>query len=144
MAVHSFVATEIPSFQVLAEKYRKQFPLGSAYVNSYDARPMLHFRPERNRRYTSLSFVKAVKRESVPPSYEELKHAYHLAGQSFVGKLKEIFLVLDDDMAKKATNSGGQSKAAKASKPPKEVKGSKRRASGDNSGELRSKVPATQ
>jgi hypothetical protein len=104
---------------------------------------MLHFRQERNRRYSSLSFVKAVSRESPPPSYDELKHAYHLAGQSFVGKLKEIFLVLDDDMAKKATSSGGRSKAAKSAKPSKDVKTNKRHASGDT-GEVRKKIPATQ
>lgn len=130
----------------MAEKYRKKFPLGSAYVNSYDPRPMLHYRSERNRRYNSLGYVKAICNEQVPPTFDELKHAYHLAGQSFVGKLKEIFLVLDDDLAKKASKSGSKA-AAKATKPvkdSKETKSTKRRASGDGTNDARKKLPSTQ
>jgi hypothetical protein len=112
--------------------------MGSAYINTYDARPMLHIRQERNRRYTSYSYVSAVRRETTPPSFEELKHAYHVAGDSFIGRLKEIFLILDDDAAKKPSNAGGKSKASK------NAKAGKRRASGDSSNEVKKKVPATQ
>ncbi len=109
---------------------------------------MLHFRPERNRRYSSISYVKAISREPTPPTFDELRHAYHLAGQSFVGKLKEIFLVLDDDQAKKVSNAGGHAKNAKANKNVKEGQKSgqktKLRASNDNSSEVKKKVPATQ
>jgi hypothetical protein len=104
---------------------------------------MLHYRSERNRRYNSLNYVKAISMEKVPPTYDELKHAYHLAGQSFVGKLKEIFLVLDDDLAKK-TNKSGSKQAAKASKPTKDGKAIKRRASRDASSDARKKLPSTQ
>jgi hypothetical protein len=82
--------------------------------------------------------------ESVPPTFEELKHAYHLAGQSFVGKLKETFLVLDDDLAKKVTKSGGRNQAAKAVKPAKDGKAVKRRASGEVPSDVKKKLPATQ
>jgi len=102
---------------------------------------MLHIRTERNRRYSNYSFVNAVCRESNPPPAEELKHAYHIAGESFIGKLKEYFILLDDDTAKKSSNSGGRLKAAKADKSGK---GGKRRASGDASSETRKKMPATQ
>jgi hypothetical protein len=107
---------------------------------------MLHYRSERNRRYNSVSYVKAVCMEQVPPTYNELKHAYHLAGQSFVGKLKEVFLVLDDDMAKKTSKSGGSKQTTKPGKPAKEVRASasKRHASGDTSNDVRKKMPATQ
>ncbi len=92
-------------------------------------------------RYNSYSFVNAVTREQNPPSSEELRHAYHVAGNSFVGKLKELFIILDDDEAKKSSSAGGISKAAKADKAGK---ANKRRASGDTSGETKKKVSATQ
>jgi hypothetical protein len=114
--------------------------LGSAYVNAYSTRPRLHVRTERNRRYNSYSFVNSVCREPIP-TQDELKHAYHIAGSSFVGQLKEFFLVLDDDQAKKGSGSGGQSKSAKNDKAGK---GGKRRASGDNSNETKKKIPSTQ
>jgi hypothetical protein len=131
-------------FQVLADRHRKQFPLGSAYINTYDPRPMLHLRTEKNRRYDSYSFVNAVSRESNPPTAEELRHAYHIAGGSFVGKLKEFFIILDDDKAKKPFKAG-PSKSAKTDKTDKTVKAGqgKRRASGEG-GEAKKKVPATQ
>jgi hypothetical protein len=103
---------------------------------------MLHYRAERNRRYNSLSYVKAITMEKVPPTYDELKHAYHLAGQSFVGKLKEIFVVLDDDLAKKTSKSGGGKQTTKANKPIRD--GKKRRASGDVTSDVKKKLPSTQ
>ncbi len=121
----------------MADRFRKNYPLGSAYVSAFDARPRLHFRIERNRRYTSLSFVKAVCKEANRLTYDELKHAYHVAGDSFVGQLKELFIILDDDQAKKGSSAGGRSRAAKQSK-------GKRRASGEAASEVRNKVPATQ
>ncbi len=103
---------------------------------------MLHIRTERNKRYDSYSFVNAVTRES-PPSFDELRHAYHVAGASFIGKLKQIFVVLDDDQAKKPSTAGGHNKASKNDKAGK-ASGSKRRASGDAASETRKKLPATQ
>ncbi len=116
--------------------------MGSAYVNAYDSHPRLHIRNERNRRYNDYSYVNAVCREP-KPTQEELRHAYHVAGDSFVGKLKEYFLILDDDHAKKASNAGGQSKAAKAAKGNKAGKG-KRHASGEPGDEAKKRVPSTQ
>jgi hypothetical protein len=134
---------------VIAEQYRKAYPLGSAYINVYDARPMLHIRSERNKRYTSLSYVNAVTRDSnlIPPA-EELRHAYHVAGDSFIGKLKETFLVLDDDIAKKPSRSGGKNKAVSGSgsKAGNKAgsKANKRRASGEVASDPSKKVSATQ
>jgi hypothetical protein len=119
----------------MAEKYRKAYPLGSAYVNTFDSHPMFNFRQERNRRYTTLSYVNAVRRDQNPPTQEELRHAYHVAGDSFVGLLKETFLVLDDDVAKKGSNAGGKNKASKPGK---------RRASIESANDTKKKVSATQ
>jgi hypothetical protein len=85
-----------------------------------------------------LSFVKAVCKESDPPTADELRHAFHLAGNSFVGQLKELFIVLDDDEAKRPSTAGGKSKAEKT------AKAGKRRASGGTPTETKKRLPATQ
>jgi hypothetical protein len=124
----------------LAERYRKRFPLGSAYVSSYESRPTLNVRSERNKRHTSLSFVEAVDQDPILTT-EELLPAYRIAGDAFIGKMKALFLVLDDDEAKKQPwKSGSQKKNQNQKK--------KRQASGEGSSGTsdikRKPMPATQ
>ncbi len=112
--------------------------MGSAFVNAYDARPMLHIRSERNCRYDSYSFVEAVQQEETPPK-SELKGAYRIAGKSFPGKLRKTFIVLQDDHVPEASTP-----PAKAAKPSGSKDGKKKhRASGDNS-TVQKKMPLTQ
>jgi hypothetical protein len=94
---------------------------------------LLHVRPERNRRFKPLSFVEAVC-EDTKPTVEELLSAYRVAGDVFIGKLKKLFIILDDDVAvKKPANAGVQKKK------------NKRHASGDGaSGSKKKNMPATQ
>jgi hypothetical protein len=120
-------------FQVLAERYRQRYPLGSAYVSAYEARPTLNVRQERKRRFISLNFVEAVAQDGTPTT-AELVSAYRVAGDGFPGKLKRLFLVLDDDEAAKKPGS------AEAQK-----KKNKRHASGEgSSGASKKSLPATQ
>jgi len=123
------------NFKVLADRYRQRHPTGGAYVTAYESRPMLNVRPERNRRFQPLSFVEAVKQDT-QPTVEELLPAYRVAGDSFIGKMKRLFIFLDDDTAKnKPSQSGSQKKK------------NKRRASGEGSSTADSKrktVPSTQ
>jgi hypothetical protein len=106
--------------------------MGTAYVSAYEARPMLHVRPERNRRLTELSFVEAVGQDT-QPTVEELLPAYRVAGDAFPGRLRELFIVLDDDVSKnKPAKSGSQKKK------------NKRSASGDGPAERKKTVPSTQ
>ncbi len=109
--------------------------MGAAYVTAYEARPVLNVRPERNRRFQPLSFIEAVNQDT-QPTVEELLPAYRIAGDSFIGNMKRLFIVLDDDTAKgKPAQSGSQKKK------------NKRQASGDssNSGSSKSKkMPSTQ
>jgi hypothetical protein len=83
---------------VLAERYRQKYPLGAAYVQAYEARPVLNVRPDRNRRFQPLSFIEAISQDT-QPTVEELLPAYRVAGDAFIGKMKRKFLVLDDDEA---------------------------------------------
>jgi hypothetical protein len=94
---------------------------------------MLHVRQERNRRFQALNFVESVSQDT-RPTVEELIPAYRVAGDAFIGKMKSLFLVLDDDEAvKQPAKSGNQKKK------------NKRQASGDN-GVLNKKksLPSTQ
>jgi hypothetical protein len=103
-------------------------------VNAYESRPTLNVREEKHRRFISLSFVEAVSQDSII-STEELIPAYRVAGDGFPGRLRRLFLVLDDDEAAK--------QPAKASTLKKK---NKRHASGDSTGGGKTKkaLPSTQ
>ncbi len=94
---------------------------------------MLNVKQERHKRFTALSFVEAVAQDS-NPTVEELIPAYRVAGDSFIGRMKTLFIVLDDDEAVKQPWKSGSVK-----------KKNKRHASGDNaSGSKKKSLPATQ
>ncbi len=95
--------------QVLAERYRQRYPLGGAYVTAYEARPQLHVRSERNRRFVALSFVEAVDQDRYVPG-SELRPAYRVAGDAFMGRMKRLFIVLDDDEAARQPAKAGNQK----------------------------------
>jgi hypothetical protein len=101
-------------------------------VNAYESRPTLNVRPEKNRRPVPLNFVEAVGQDSTP-STAELIPAYRVAGDAFPGKLKRLFLVLDDDEAVKQPHKAGNQK-----------KKNKRHASGEGPSDVKKKMPATQ
>ncbi len=106
--------------------------MGSAYVDAYNSRPSLNVRTERNRRHTTLSFVEAVGQDSAP-TVEELLPAYRVAGDGFIGKMKALFIILDDDVAVKQPQRAGIQKKKK------------RQASGDSTVETKKKaLPSTQ
>jgi hypothetical protein len=94
---------------------------------------MLNVKSEKNRRFIPLNFVEAVSQDTTPTT-EELIPAYRVAGDGFPGKLKALFLVLDDDEA-----------AKKPWKSEVQKKKNKRHASGDSLGGGKKKnLPATQ
>jgi hypothetical protein len=76
--------------------------------------------------------VESVAQDSTPTT-EELIPAYRVAGDAFPGKLKRLFLVLDDDEAARQPHRAGNQK-----------KKNKRHASGEGSSEVKKKMPATQ
>jgi hypothetical protein len=123
--------------QVLAERYRQRYPLGGAYVTAYEARPQLHVRSERNHRFVALSFVEAVDQDkSVPAS--ELLSAYRVAGDAFRGRMKRLFLVLDDDEAARQPAKANNQK--KTTKRPASGEGT----SGTASSKKKNQLPSTQ
>jgi hypothetical protein len=72
--------------------------MGGAYVTAYEAYPQMHVRSERNRRFNPLSFVEAVSQDRYV-AHEDLRPAYRVAGDAFIGKMKRLFILLDDDEA---------------------------------------------
>jgi hypothetical protein len=117
---------------VLISQYRKRHPLGLAFLNAYESRPLLHLRADKTRRYSVLTFVEAVTQEQ-PPSHDDLQAAYRIAGSKFIGKLKRLFIVLDDDYAVKLQAKGSSGKFNKG----------KRRLSTDGPS-TKKRVPSTQ
>jgi hypothetical protein len=110
--------------------------MGGAYVTAYESRPQLHVRSERNRRFVGLSFVEAVSQDMHVP-VEDLRPAYRVAGDAFIGRMKRLFILLDDDTAvKQPAKAGTQKKTAKR-------QASVERASGGASGSKK-KVSSTQ
>jgi hypothetical protein len=103
-------------------------------VSAYEARPTLNVRQEKKRRFIPLMFVEAVAQDSTPTT-EELIPAYRVAGDGFPGKLRRLFIVLDDDEA-----------AKKPGKADFNKKKNKRHASGEgtSSGLKKKSMPATQ
>jgi hypothetical protein len=101
-------------------------------VSAYESWPTLNVRPEKNRRHTTLNFVESVSQDSCPTT-EELIPAYRVAGDGFPGKLKRLFLVLDDDEAVKQPHRAGSQK-----------KKNKHHASGEGPSDVKKKMPATQ
>jgi len=89
----------------LVSQFRKRNPLGSAFINAYESRPLFNFRLHKTRRYSTLTFVEAVTQEP-NPSHEDLSHAYRIAGNKLIGKLRKLFIVLDDDVAAKLQSRG--------------------------------------
>ena len=83
----------------------------------------------------ALGFVEAVNEDSHVPA-EELKPAYRVAGDAFIGRMKRLFLLLDDDVAVKQPAKAGTQK-----------KNIKRQASGEGSSGSsgsKKKLPSTQ
>jgi hypothetical protein len=109
--------------------------MGTATVSAYESRPTLNIRQERNRRFTSLGFVEAVCQDTNPTT-EELIPAYRVAGDGFMGRMRRLFIVLDDDEAVKQPGKAGNQKKKK------------RHASGEgssgSSGSKKKPLPATQ
>jgi hypothetical protein len=101
-------------------------------VSAYESWPTLNVRLEKNRRHTSLSFVEAVAQDSCPTT-EELIPAYRVAGDAFPGKMKSLFLVLDDDVAATQPHRAGSQK-----------KKNKHHASGEGPADAKKKLPSTQ
>jgi hypothetical protein len=66
---------------------------------------MLHLRIDKTRRYQALTFVEAVTQEP-PPSHDDLQAAYRIAGNKLIGKLRKLFVILDDDVATKIQTRG--------------------------------------
>jgi hypothetical protein len=83
-----------------------------------------------------LSFVEAVAEDRHVPA-EELRPAYRVAGDAFIGRMKRLFILLDDDVAvRQPAKAGSQKKTAKR-------QASVERASGGASGSKK-KLPSTQ
>jgi len=78
------------------------------------------------------------------PTKAELKAAYRIAGKSFAGILRKMFIILADDHVPEPHTPPAKAPKASVSKDAKAIKQKKRRASDEGSSTATKKIPATQ
>lgn len=95
--------------RLLAQRYVKSNPEGSARVIGYEARPMLRIVPpsgsSSDSRVKNFTFIEAVQKLPVNFTAEELQPVLKKAGNRFSGQMRSLFVVLDDDMKLSASSS---------------------------------------
>jgi len=90
----------IAILKLMAKRYTDSNPDGKAKVISYEARPMLRITPptsSSDSRVKNFTFIDAVKRLPVNFTPSELRPILLKAGNRFSGRLRSLFVVLDDD-----------------------------------------------
>lgn len=102
--------------KLLAKRYLDRNAKAKAKVIGYESRPMLRLTPppsSSDRRVLNYTYIEAVRNLPVNFSSEELKPIMKKAvNAKFNGKLKSIFIVLDDDMVSKFRGAASRVKGA--------------------------------
>jgi hypothetical protein len=84
-----------------ANAYLRENPQGQASVSSFTSRPHFTYRPSKTVRQISLTYCETVLCDELPePTSSDVEQAYRIAGtRQYKGKLRETFLLLNDDHA---------------------------------------------
>ena len=91
--------------QLIAQRYRDSNPGGQAKVIGFESRPFLKISPpsdSSDARVKSYFYVQAVKSFPTVFSDEDLQPILGMTGSEHRGKLRSLFVVLNDDMLKKS------------------------------------------
>jgi len=91
----------ISLLKLFAKKYRDSNAGSKTLVVGYEPRPLLKLTPppEANQRVKTLNFIEAVKTLPKTFSPDDLGPIVRAAKASFPGRLKSLFVVIDDDMS---------------------------------------------
>ena len=97
--------------QLLAHRYRESNPDGKAKVIGFESRPLLKITPPASSdgaesRVQSYTYIDAVKKFPTNFSSEELKPILSMIGAEQKGKVRSLFLVINDDMLKRSRPGG--------------------------------------
>ena len=93
-----------------AERYRKANPGSKTQVVNYESRPSMKFTPPAtasDKRVMHFTFIKAITKLPVSFTVEELAPIYKIANssQELSGKLRETFVILNDEVARAIARS---------------------------------------
>jgi hypothetical protein len=87
--------------KILGKKYKDSNPGSRVQVIGYEPRPVLRLVPPAeasDKRPKTFSFIEAVTKLSTTLIDEDLKGLASKVSGSFPGRLRELFVVLDDDL----------------------------------------------
>jgi hypothetical protein len=101
----------ISIMKLLGKRYKDTNPGSSFQVIGFEPRPLLKITPPQDasdRRIKSFTFIEAVQKLPVSFSQDDWKSLYKQVGGKYHGKLKSIFVVLDDDKVKEFSSRGGK------------------------------------
>ena len=109
----------IAIMQLLAHRYRASNPGGKAAVLGFDSRPILKITPpsedENDRRVQSYSYIEAVRKFPTNFTSEELTPILSMIGSEQKGRVRSLFVVINDDMIKRGRTPGTSGGAQGAS-----------------------------
>jgi hypothetical protein len=101
----------IAIMKVLGKKYLTSNPGAKVQVIGYQPRPILRLTPPQgasDRRPKSFNFIQSVQKLSKTLVDSELSEIAKRASAQFPGRLKELFVILNDDMAPRGRSRPGK------------------------------------
>lgn len=107
----------------MAELYKERYPEGDAYVTGFVSRPVLRVTAVKGRNHRSHSFVEAIDKiaPDLAVTFEDFPKAHNQARRRFQGRMKEVFLVIEDGPVQdQAGPSQGRPGEAKRGRPDDE------------------------
>jgi len=121
----------ISILKLLGQRYKDNNPGGTFQVIGFEPRPVLKLTPPSgvsDRRVKTYTFIDAIQKLPVCFTDQEYADLAKLVGSKFSGRLKSIFVVLDDDRIQTARSLSQRQKRARGSTPDPEAPPSQRRA----------------
>ena len=101
--------------QLIAHRYRGSNPEGHAKVLGFESRPILKISPPSSdpdsARVQTYTYIEAIKKFPTNFNSEELKPILSMLGSEHKGKVRSLFVVLNDDMVKRSHPSSSSAGA---------------------------------
>ena len=112
----------IAILKLLAKRYKASNPGGSAFTIHHESRPLIKINPPEDasdRRQRTFNYVEAIKNLPVNFTQAELRPILEKVNSNLRGTLKQVFVVVSDDMLPrdKFKNKGKGTSGAKSSGP---------------------------
>lgn len=113
----------IALLKLFASKYSDSNPGSKVQVVGYEPRPLLKITPPQNasdRRIMTFNFIEATQKLPKNFTDEELSKIVRQAAFSFAGQLKQLFVIINDDMVRSARNRKRVADSDATGEPPRQ------------------------